>query len=66
MSEIARLVNSDPGTVALIIEALQQKLNHDLRDHMTKPLFHTGKTSVDSLRSGDIMTGVVSMLYTFL
>lgn len=60
MEEIAKLVSSDAGTVSVIIEAFQQKLNHDLRDHMTKPLFHTGKTSADSLRSGDMMTGVVS------
>ena len=47
-------------TLSVIVEALEQKLNHDIRDNMTKPLFQTGKTSINSLKVGDNLTGVVS------
>ncbi|KAF6021114.1 hypothetical protein EB796_020580 [Bugula neritina] len=32
---------------------------------MTKPLFKSSKTSIDSLKSGDIMTGVVRNVLDF-
>jgi len=62
LSAVAQDLNTDPATLTQIVEALQQTLDYDMRDHMTKPLFKSSKTSIDSLKSGDIMTGVVSTL----
>lgn len=60
LSTVACDLGSDSGTLSVIIEAFEQKLNHDIRDHKAKPLFQTGKASMESLNIGDNVTGVVS------
>jgi len=57
---VAAELGTDTGTLAVILEALQQRLNHDIRDGMTKPLFLSSKKSIESLCVGDQLTGVVS------
>lgn len=61
LGNAAHRYNTDEGTLTVILQALEQNLNHDIRDHMTKPLFQTGKTSIEALKVGDNMTGVVSV-----
>ncbi|XP_067943481.1 S1 RNA-binding domain-containing protein 1-like [Watersipora subatra] len=61
----ATILSTDVDTLTVIIEALKQRLNYDIRDNMTKPLFQTGKTSIESLQKGDDVTGVVRNLAPF-
>ena len=47
--------------LAVIFEALEQRLNYDMRENMSKPLFMSGKTSMENLAEGDIVTGAVGV-----
>ncbi|KAK4875071.1 hypothetical protein RN001_011493 [Aquatica leii] len=59
--DLSKIVNSTVPTIKLIINALSQPLNFDLRSEgSTKILFKKGLTSIHDLKVGCVLTGSVS------
>ncbi|XP_059086152.1 S1 RNA-binding domain-containing protein 1-like isoform X1 [Tigriopus californicus] len=65
MKRIAQALNKDLSTIELIVEAFSQPLRFDIRDTMDKPVFKTGVRSVQDLKVGAQLQGVVSNVTNF-
>ena len=52
-------------TLKMILEALQQNLQYDLRAQHDAPLFKVGLTKVENVKVGDVLSGRVNNVTHF-
>lgn len=65
MERIAQALKKDLATIELIVEAFSQSLRFDIRDTMDKPVFKKGVMSVEDLKVGVTLQGVVNNVTNF-
>ena len=64
-AKLAGQLGCGEPTLVMILEALQQNLQHDLRAEYAAPLFKVGQTKVEDVRVGDVLSGRVSNVTQF-
>ena len=62
---LAARLGVGPPTLAMILEALQQTLGYDYRAEFSAPLFKSGLTRAENVKTGDILTGRVNNVTHF-
>ncbi|EFA10546.1 Transcription elongation factor SPT6-like Protein [Tribolium castaneum] len=66
LSKLSQMFGSNEQTLRLILDAFCQPLNYDLRsDYDKKPVFKKGLIEISDLKSGIVLTGVVTNVTHF-